>query len=509
MYHPKPFPSVAPLRGGIALALLLGAAAAEARQEITCNVAIVGGGPGGVHTAYQLAQLPKDNPDSDVCLFEKEDQLGGRIHDEALDPAHPDWVFGEGALRVMEGQAYLFKLASDLGIGLEAQPFQDDLISARGFFGFNSDALNKRAYPKVADDPGMENALYDKLRFGPERANIAQYPDLRAYVQTVAGSQGYRFLADMFRFRADFTANLDARGYLDYFDEEWDVCCTPSYPVGGMSQFVLRMADVARQHGARIYTAQPVQVIKGGQADPARYLALTPGYKVKAKKLIIAAPKVAVDHIQGDIPDALRKQGQFQDLVGIPVATIAQRWPSEWWKQSGYRGKNIHRAWTTDHCLNFIEIPTAQYAAQQKVTRSVYTDDLQCVRFWEHTAELGQAAVEKEIMRGLKELFPKATIPEPLATKVRIWPDAWYWLRGGSQFTNAQIAQWAVEPLPGEQVSLVGESYNPQRSGWSDGAYKSSINALNAKYGFSIAIPAASADAAPGKGAANPPRSSR
>ncbi|HET8705962.1 MAG TPA: hypothetical protein VFM46_06635, partial [Pseudomonadales bacterium] len=49
-------------------------------------------------------------------------------------------------------------------------------------------------------------------------------------------------------------------------------------------------------------------------------------------------------------------------------------------------------------------------------------------------------------------------------------------------FSNADIAKWAVNPLPGEAVSLVGESYNPQRSGWSDGAYKSSLNTLAANF---------------------------
>lgn len=43
-----------------------------------------------------------------------------------------------------------------------------------------------------------------------------------------------------------------------------------------------------------------------------------------------------------------------------------------------------------------------------------------------------------------------------------------------------------MEPIEGENVSLVGESYNPQRSTWSDGAYKSSINLLNNKFGFAI-----------------------
>jgi hypothetical protein len=94
--------------------------------------------------------------------------------------------------------------------------------------------------------------------------------------------------------------------------------------------------------------------------------------------------------------------------------------------------------------------------------------------------------VEAEIDRGLKSMFPGAAIPKPDKTVVKIWPAGWYWLRAGSPFTNAQIATWAILPIPGEQVSLVGESYNPQRSTWSDGAFKSSINTLNSVYGYQL-----------------------
>lgn len=45
-------------------------------QSINCNILIVGGGIGGVHTAYQLAKRGKES----VCLFELENRLGGRIY---------------------------------------------------------------------------------------------------------------------------------------------------------------------------------------------------------------------------------------------------------------------------------------------------------------------------------------------------------------------------------------------------------------------------------------------
>jgi NAD(P)-binding Rossmann-like domain len=62
-----------------AFAAVLWAAAAIHAAEISCDVAIIGGGPGGVHTAYKLTtQRLTPGP---VCLFEMKDRLGGRVGD--------------------------------------------------------------------------------------------------------------------------------------------------------------------------------------------------------------------------------------------------------------------------------------------------------------------------------------------------------------------------------------------------------------------------------------------
>lgn len=456
------------------LALLASAAPVFAVEGITCEVAILGGGPGGLHTAYRLApQLG-----SRLCLFEKENRLGGRIYDVSRTPNGP--VFGLGALRIMEGQPVMFALADELGIKYAAAPFEDDLINARGTRAFDSESMRLEAYPKVRQD---ESALWDKIRKSPERANIDQYPDFRSYVRAVLTAEEYQFMADIFRFRGDFTYPLSARGYLDFLDEDWDVCCTPSYPVGGMSEFIRRMEAKVRAAGVRIYMGEPVRAIEGGNPT---YRIATPGYTATASRLVIAIDAAAFKYVGGEVAGKIQAQQQFQDLIGIKVATVNQWWPKAWWKNA-IPGKNTRRAWTTESCVNFVEIPTADYAADQMVTRSVYDDSLACTAFWENLAERGgTAAVEAEIARGLAHLFPGADIPKPLKTQVQIWPAGWYWLKAGSKYTNAQIASWAVQPLPGERISMVGEAYNPQRSTWTDGAIKSSINTLNAVFGLKL-----------------------
>ncbi len=471
--------------GAISAPLLAATAApahgAGSTKSISTDVAILGGGAAGLHTAYRLGQ----RTDLDVCVVEALDRLGGRIHDVALDRTRPDRLFGTGALRVMETQEYVFDLASELGIEFQAAPWQDDLVSARGAFANFSDDL-AAAYPLVSMDEG---ALYDELRFGPLRARAASFPDFRSYVRAAVGTQGYHFLTDTFRFRADFQDNIDARSYLDYLDEEWDVCCTPYYPVGGMSQFIHRMATAVRRAGGRILLSEPAVQISYGK-KPYRYVIRTPRYTIKAKRLVVGVDAQAFATVQGPVAEAITKAQQFQDLVGVKCVTVSQRWPSAWWSGLGEPGQTLRRAWTTEHALNALEIPLQPYAADQLVTRTVYDDDRRTVDFWENAAKRGTRHVEAEIMRGLHYLFPGTRIPDPLKTVVQVWPAAWYWLRGGSSYTNADIADWAVRPVPGEKISLVGESYNPQRSGWSDGAYKSSIRTLNAQFGLNVRLAA-------------------
>lgn len=463
----------------------------ESGDTLNCDVAIVGAGVGGLHTALRLAPSLGEG----VCVFEKEAQVGGRIKDVALDEgddASPR--VGVGARRVMEGQTVLFDLADELGIALETPDVAQDLINARGGFAFAKEDLVS-LYPGVTPDPSgdTETAMYDALRFGPERANAATYPDFESYVRAVVGDEGYSFLHDMSRFRADFKTPLDAAGYLDYLDEEWDVCCAGSYPVGGMSQFTLGMAAAATADGAQIFTSDAVASIDR-DADGG-YAVVTEQHAVHAEKVVIAIPPYALNFLSGDVVADIRAQQAYKDVVGVKVVTITQWWESPWYADiqnpDAAAPANVWRAWTTEHCLNFIEIPQEPYAAAANVTRSVYNDDPECSDYWEGIAN-DPNAVEAAVNDGLTHLFDgngvtvpaSVTVPAPLKTEVQVWPAAWHWLGPQASVTNAELYDWAANPLDGEDVGLVGEAYNVQRSGWSDGAYKSSMHLLETRYGL-------------------------
>ncbi len=456
-------------------------AGGERGRATRCEIVIVGGGASGLYTAYRLG--PEYG--ARVCVFEKNERLGGRIKDVANEPGGP--VFGLGALRVVESQRVVIDLAAELGIELQFAPNRESIISTRGFLAADAQTLNEQAFPVVPDDV-TEGDLYDELQFGPLRREADQYPDFRSYARAAIGVEGYQFLRDLSRFRGEFTDPIDARSFLDWLDEESTVCCIAGYPVGGMSQYIDRLADGARAAGVRIFTGEPVLDVsraRRGKGAKRRYEVTTTKRRLRPRFVVIAASKRGVGFIEGDVIDDIRRQTEFQDIEAVKVVTVTQWWTRPWWRSAPER-EEVSRVWSTEAALNFIEIPVWPYAEAQNVTRSVYDDDPATVAFWENTASRSTEAVEAEIRRGLEYLFPGARIPDPERTVVQIWPDAWAWLRGGSSLRNVDIARWAIEPLPGEAVALVGDSYFPQRATWSDAAYKSAINMLNERFGFEL-----------------------
>ena len=464
----------------------------EAEAAADCEVAIIGGGVGGVHTAFRLAPELGDG----VCLFEKEDVLGGRLRDVSRTGSPDEPRVAVGGRRIMQGQTVLFDLADELGMILETPPVPAELISAQGAFAFSAEEFLP-LYPTVT--PSMtgdtETELYDALRFGPERENAGDYPNFLAYVDAVIGEDARMYLRDMTRFRSDFSDTHDAASYLDWLDEEWDVCCTACYPVGGMSTFAERMGAAIEDDGGRIFMSEPVSAIERGEV----YYRITTGVRtVSAARVVIAVPPSGLDHIDGDLVAEIRAQEPYQSIVAVGVTTIAQWWEQPWWTDivdpTQAEDNNVWRAWTTEHCLNSIEIPQEPYLASANVMRSVYNDNAECNDYWQELAAQGPAAVEADILAGLTYLFNNngvtepetVSIPPPLTTRMQYWPDAWHWLGPGTNSTNASLFEWALEPIAGEDVALVGEAYNIQRSAWSDAAFKSSIHLLNERYGMSL-----------------------
>ncbi len=464
--------------------------------EKPCSIVIVGGGVAGLHTAYRLAPTQGEN----VCVFEKEERLGGRLYDLALSPEDEaaGRVIGNGGRRIMETQSILFQLAQELDIEYDTPKTGIDIIYARGKFGSNKDEFAS-LYPGLVYDrkkSDIETQLLTQIVESPLRKSIDTYADFASYAKAVVGEAGFQYLHDMSRFRGDFEYPLSAKGYVDFLAEELNVCCQTYYPKGGMTAFPKKMAAKARSYGVRIFTGEPVLAIDRALGG---YQIRTSKRFVDAKRLVIAVPPDGFRKISGDVAQDIQAMEQFQSLIGVRVTVINQWFAKPWWKELKNKdGQGIWRTYTTSdpkkpdsRCINFTEIPPEKYAEPMNVIRTVYNDQAECAEFWSKLDEAHDDQQRDRLLHeGLTKMFgnngvtPAVSIPSPIRTTYWEWPDGWYWVRKGSRFSNQDIADWAKQPIPGEPIGLVSEGYNPQRSSWSDGAYKSSLNLLKAQYGY-------------------------
>ncbi|HWV16567.1 MAG TPA: FAD-dependent oxidoreductase [Cellvibrio sp.] len=474
----------------LALALTLSKAIAQDTSVAAsdCKIVIVGGGPAGLYSAFRLGE----KYGAQVCLFEKELRLGGRLYDVARDPAGNGPYMAVGGRRIMEGQTLLFNLAKELNISLDNPTVEAELTQVEGKTVTHKNDLLP-LYPKLVGPFGedAETQLLTQLLTSSERKNIDSYRNFSAYAKKVIGAEGFRYLHDMSRFRADFEYPINARSYVDYLEEEINVCCKIYYPVGGMTAFIRAMESRARSWGVQIFIGEGVQRIDKQNTD---YTIVTAQRSVQASRLIIAVPPLALQKISGSIAEKIKSQPQFKAMMAVKVTTVAQWYDQPWWKDiRTAEGRLIWRGTTTDHCINSVEIPQETYTAQQNAIRAVYNDKLACAERWKKLAAKGNDALEAEIHKGLTHLLIDNGITQSVNIPVRasktvyhLWEDGWYFQRAESQFSNQEIADWALSPLPGEQVGLASEGYNPQRSGWSDGAYKSAIRLLNAQYAMNL-----------------------
>lgn len=532
--------------GSLGCAVLLavlsgcGSDSSDGPASLHCEVAIVGAGAGGLYTALQLSAHPEalgpGRTAADVCLFEKEDEVGGRLKAVPLDASDPQSpVFGVGGRRILPGHTVLLDLVAELGVALEQPVPPLDLMYVRGEFSldvdptghqdgkqdrllplFDAEAVAADIPPEILELAGgeVEYAAYLQLfAIGSDpNTDFSLFPDFSAYIIGNLGLPAYVYMRDVTRFRGEMSARdvappapgefayaADVRNFIDFLTTEFNDHGTPYYPVGSMRAITAGMADVARQRGVRIYTAEPVlSVDRAG----ARYRLDTERHDVSAARVILAVPPLALSKIGGEVVDAIRAQPEF-NFKNQQIVTITQWWPYSWWEPIRYTHDaspdgRIWRAWTdrSAGCGTFLEIPMEPSSASQHVTRSVYSDDPVCIEFWRNTyAEHGVAGIEAEIEANFELMFNDnglttpdiGELPPPVKTYFQYWPAAWSFLGEGTPTTNQEIVLWALDPLrTGEWVSLVGEAYNPYRSGWSVAAYQSAVVLLNRRYGFDL-----------------------
>ena len=457
-----------------------------------CHIAIVGGGIAGTYLAMRLSK----KYGSKVCLLDKDKHTGGRLYGIPVNPKDSQSPeIGLGGRRVLASQEVMMNLAKELSIVMQKPKPAEEFCFARGKYQFTTKNEEKDVFAKLYGGlpinqslPDYDYQLMKRLLNGPERKNIEKHPDLKCYIESVVGEAGYQFIIDMTRFKSDYTYPLAAHHYVDWLETEYSYGNDPRYPVGGMSQFVKKLALQAEKFGAQIFKSE--RVISINKDKNKGYHLTTSNRKILANKVIFAIPAQALSKIHGDVADAIRSKSPLEYIIGVKVLTITQWYEHAWWNgiKRFSNGRRVWRVWTTDSCIRSLEIPQEPYLSGQKVFRVSYSDDINCIQHFQFLETTNYTKLQETIRNGLKHLFEyngittPIRIPWPTRMILHEWPDAWYWLKAGSPFSSSYIANWASEPIEGENVGLASDSYFLIRSSWSEGAILSAMKLLKRQY---------------------------
>jgi len=479
-------------------------------NNINAQYVIMGGGFGGLATAYRMLKpatgaTPLVSTGSNIVIIEAETRLGGRVDDVLQNGAY----FGNGPLRIGEAQAMMRCIAKELNVELEYSTGGQEYWSVRGAQANDSAdgaAVDQLAavFPGASDVPPDNSPTtywYDFIYF-PDASSPINFPNLYAnFVEMVKAALGeniFNYLRGTDSFRTDYS-NYGARYEWDTFKDAYQDCCSNFYPVGGWSQIIRALTTYLNGKGVRIFTSSQVSCVQ--QLSTGAYQVYTTnGLRVDVPStgfLFNAMPAGAWPIIGGNLAAQVSAQGQFQSIKSAPAATAVTYWATRWWEQlrtvnADTGNVPVLRLLTDTECFNRMEFHNTPYTWNQKAVRTAY-DDGQCVEMWKSLlARGGTALIQRTIMEALNRTLSRFNlpagfvIPQPIRTVIDVHDPAWHYIGPGYNYTACDLLNWAPTPLPGKRICHIGESYGVIRTAWTDAAYRTTLLCLRENFGMNI-----------------------
>lgn len=340
----------------------------------------------------------------------------------------------------------------------------------------------------------------DPHRWCPRKACSHFGPDFKSFIQQYLSPEYAKLLEDdNVGFKGDYIRSFNACSYLRWQTREWNTASNNGMPVGGMSEIPKRAAKRAEEFGASVYLSQPATCVRRA-ASGKGYEVRTPDYTFRITEWVFAAiPNVdlhRIESLEGDIIEELRAKNETRFARNASVAVVSMQWaPNEPAWYYDYLDK-VNGNWSLRQygdlaCFSRNEFWDTPYHRFHNGMRMVYSDG-HCKEMWDDLIRHAEAQlatgmplleayehVTAVVMEGLKQSFPGASIPMPVWVRGATWEHAWYFGEPLQNFTNSQVAEFAMAPLGnGEKIALIGDAWNTDYSGHAESAFISSRNAL-------------------------------
>lgn len=506
-------------------------------QEII-DVAIVGGGVGGVYTGWRLmtgdpgrGDLP---PNPTVHLFELSQRIGGRLL-SLTPPEMPNFKAEFGGMRFLTNQPHVRNLVDYFDLPTVPFPVggQNNIYYLRGQhfreheFSDSANIPYRLSWLERGKTPGMLIAqAIDTILPGAARLSHLEWQEVKENFKFNGEhlyNLGFWNVLDMVMSDEAYKLVLDAGGYvtamcnwnaaeaLEFYLGDFGEDAVYMKLIDGYESLPLTLADKFVAAGGHIHLEQRLthfdRVTQEGETYYDLHFSGRPS--VKARHVVLAMPRRSLELLDAEHTEFLANaavQALIPTVTPHPMFKMFMAYRYPWWRDAGVdQGRSI-----TDLPLRQIyyfgsEPDPGRYEAEimDSLLMASY-DDGRFVDFWAGTsshqdklpvADLNQSrwgqmaappAMVAHAQRQLRLVHDLEYIPEPYAAGYVNWgqdPFGGAWNSWNVRVKAWEVQEKMVQPLSDWQVYICGEAYSGEQ-GWVEGALSTAEVVLQDKLGL-------------------------
>lgn len=425
------------------------------------RIVIIGGGIAGLFTAIMCkTRLAKADSGTEIILIEKESRLGGRV----FTKKYPDGTsFESGAGRFGMNHKILMAILKRYKLDRDIIPINNTISTRLGPL-LKNDEYRKTSpeeiLQRLSKDPGITREDY--------KSNTIETLVRRFYGDDAARKVIYQFEYDSEIQIA--RAQTSLRAILQTFRGEFGVL------KGGLSRLIDAMVNELGGSGSGVTLVKGVECTGIDRNDDGSYdvrwksgagvgglMGLTGSYK--ANKVIVCTPRAqAFSLLQGLVgTEKVESLYGYSVIQDEPLLRIYARFPKSW----------IDTKVVTRKAIRYI-IPVSNDPAIVMIS---YTDG-PIARLWSRFREtVGDRETIQELMRQLRGMFPRKSIPDPVWVSFEEYPvGASYWKPSSEDVTSKRSRLSRQNPI--ENVYVCGEFLSMYHQAWIEGALETSLKII-------------------------------
>lgn len=503
------------------------------------DYAIIGGGIGGVYSAWRLKQA---YPDKNVVVFEFSDRIGGRLLSVEFDKV-PNMKAELGGMRYLPDQHKIVDHLVQV-LNLPARPFP---MGSNG----DPDGLNNYAYFRGIHLLVKELSDSKKLPFNLQWQEQGLTPDgiqakiMRLLVPnwqglsfddwfdvTVFGEELYKYgfwnlfyrvlspdAYEFLRYGSGYDTNVSNGNAVVLLPTGGDYSSSNQYMtlVNGMESLPQALADqfVNKYRGELRLNQRLVAMEREGDdyrltfhptvTDNGKTREIEPvqPQQVLAEHVILAMPRQPLENIAWDGWErknetaGLTARKMLRSVLKQSALKIFLAYDYAWWKELGMTAGRSISDLPIRQTFYFTAPDETENSKRPSLLMASY-NDIDTIPFWkgleahEHDAlypgpsgfQASYKMVE-EVHRQVLELHGLKEIPRPIAAAYMDWSHApfgagWHCWKSGIKFN--EVMGEIRQPLPDENVFICGEAYSADQ-GWAEGALETAEEMLTKNLG--------------------------